>query len=106
MNNTKNLESFTNSQNILEIIDTKLQLFRRKKLLLQQSIDTDKQESQQIEHNINELQIKIKSIAENIQKNENQLVELDKIIENIDEGYKNIIQSGETLMALVELPNE
>ena len=94
------------SQNILEIIATKLKLFRRKKLLLEQKINTDKEEITQINSNIKELQLKVTTTSENIQKSETQLLELDKIIENVDEGYKNIIESGQTLMALVELPNE
>ena len=94
------------SQNILQIIDTKLKLFRRKKLLLEQKINTDKGEIRQINSNIEELQLKGTTTSENIEKYEAQLLELDKVIENIDEGYKNIIESGKTLMSLVELPNE
>ena len=102
MNKTESMDS----QNILQVIDTKLQIFRRKKQLLQQKINTDKEEIKQINSNLEELQLKLTSTNENIKKSEAQLVELDKVIENVDEGYKNIIESGQTLMALVELPNE
>lgn len=95
-----------NSQNILEVIDTKLQIFRRKKLLLEQKITTDREEIKQININIQELQAKLSTTTVNIEKSEIQLSELDKVIDNIDEGYKNIIESGQTLMSLVELPEE
>lgn len=95
-----------NSQNILEVIDTKLQIFRRKKLLLEQKITTDREEIKQININIQELQAKLSTTTVNIEKSETQLSELDKVIDNIDEGYKNIIESGQTLMSLVELPEE
>mgnify|MGYP001303017914 CR=1 FL=1 len=99
-------EESMDSQNILQIIDTKLKVFRRKKLLLEQKINTDKEEIREINSNIEDLQLKLTSTSKNIQKSETQLLELDKVIDNIDEGYKNIIESGQTLMALVELPNE
>ena len=95
-----------NSQNILEVIDTKLQIFRRKKLLLEQKITTDREEIKQININIQELQTKLSTTTVNIEKSEIRLSELDKVIDNIDEGYKNIIESGQTLMSLVELPEE
>lgn len=92
------------SQNILEVIDTKLQIFRRKKLLLEEKINTDSEEINQINHNMQELQSKLTTTTANIENYKIKLSELDKVIDNIEDGYKNIIESGQTLMSLVELP--
>lgn len=92
------------SQNILEVIDTKLQIFRRKKLLLEEKINTDNEEINQINRNMQELQSKLTTTTANIENYKIKLSELDKVIDNIEDGYKNIIESGQTLMSLVELP--
>ena len=102
MSKTKSIDS----KNILEVIDTKLQTFRRKKELLEQKIHSESQEIEQIKDNIKELQQKLEITTENITKSTNEIKELDKVIEEVDLGYKNIIESGQTLMALVEINHE
>ena len=94
------------SQNILQIIDSKLQTFRRKRQLLQEKISTQKDEVEQIKNNISELQLKLKSTSENIEKSTSLILEYEKIIDEMDLGYKNIIDSGQTLLSLVKLPIE
>lgn len=98
MNKSKNFDS----SNILEIIDTKLQTFRRKKQLLQEKVSSQTEEIEHIKKNISELQKKLQDTTENIESSNKEIVELDRTIDELDTGYKNIIESGQTLMALVE----
>jgi chromosome segregation ATPase len=90
------------SNNIIEIIENKLQTFRRKKQLMKEKINNEINEIEQINKNIISLQEKLKITNDSIESNTKQLVELDKTIEDVNSGYQNIIESGQCLISLVE----
>jgi chromosome segregation ATPase len=98
MTSNENFES----NNIIEIIENKLQTFRRKKQLIKEKINNETSEIEQINKNILSLQEKLKITSENIELNTKLLAELDKTIEEVNSGYQNIIESGQCLISLVE----
>ena len=98
----KNKEPIEKKENILEIINQKLEAFSKKKQSLIANIEEQKENSIEIRALIQEQQELLNSTEINIQESQDELEKLNTIIEEIETGYNNIVESGNCLVSIIK----
>lgn len=93
-------------QNILEIIESKLLTFRKKKKSLEEQTNTKLSEVEEIKNNIKSLEINLENTLKTIQNSQLEIEKIDKLIEEIDNGYSNLVESGQCLMSIINNAQE
>lgn len=88
-------------ENILEIISEKLEAFSKKKESLIKIIENKKEEILQIRAIILEQQELLNSNEIEITESQEELEKLNTVIQEIQQGYDNIVESGNCLMSIV-----
>tara|TARA_R110002072_G_scaffold298405_1_gene472319 strand:+ start:663 stop:995 length:333 start_codon:yes stop_codon:yes gene_type:complete len=88
--------------NILEIISQKLEGFSKKKELLLTSINEKKENSLEIKSILFEQQELLNNTQISITESEKEVEKLNTIIQEIQSGYDNIVESGNCLMSIVK----
>ena len=88
-------------ENILEIISEKLEAFSKKKESLIKIIENKKEEILQIRAIILEQQELVNSNEIEITESQEELEKLNTVIQEIQQGYDNIVESGNCLMSIV-----
>lgn len=88
-------------ENILEIISEKLEAFSKKKESLIKFIENKKEEILQIRAIILEQQELLNSNEIEITESQEELEKLNTVIQEIQQGYDNIVESGNCLMSIV-----
>jgi chromosome segregation ATPase len=89
-------------ENILEIISEKLEAFSKKKESLIKEIETKKEQSVEIKAIILEQQETLNSTEIQISESEQEVQKLEIIIQEIQQGYDSIVESGNCLMSIVK----
>lgn len=98
----KNKEPIEKKENILEIINQKLEAFSKKKQSLIANIEEQKESSIEIRALIQEQQELLNSTEINIQESQDELEKLNTIIDEIETGYNNIVESGNCLVSIIK----
>ncbi len=93
-------------QNILEIIESKLLTFRKKKKSLEEQTNNKLSEVEEIKSNIKSLEINLENTLKTIQNSQLEIEKIDKLIEEIDNGYSNLVESGQCLMSIINNAQE
>ena len=89
-------------QNILAILELKLKEFNEKNNNLLEDIKKLTNEKAETEKSISDLQIKKGDLTKNINQKTKIAEDLNKMINEIQEGYQNLIESGECLMNIIK----
>jgi len=96
------METIVESKNILEILEEKLEFFRKKRDNLEENLLTKRERTIQIQSEIAQLQNQLGKNEEEIEEDEKELEKNREFLGEIESGYKTIVESGNCLMEIVK----
>lgn len=86
---------------IATTLNNAIQQLNKKKMEIQEKIQSETSEIQTLTAQMNEMEERIETLTASLSSSEQQLVQLNNTIVETEAGYQKIVEAGETLMSIV-----
>ena len=96
------METIPENKNILEILEEKLDTFRNKQQKAEETLNEKKERELEIQTQINQLQRDLETNKKEMEIAEQDILKTSAFLEEIESGYKSLVESGNCLMQIVK----